>query len=971
MELVVGVITSGGGVADEATMVKKVMRCRENERQALLDFKQGVADAYGILSSWGRSQEEDCCQWRGVQCSNRTGHVIILDLPSWYENSTNGWVFFTGKVRPSLLELKHLKYLNLMGNDFQSRPIPEFIGSLNKLQYLNLSRASFAGKIPPQLGNLTNLRSLDLSTNYHLNVTNLEWISHLHLLRYLDLSWVNLTEADWLQQIHKLPSLTELHLSSCMLPGTKSPLFPLTNSSSPIPLAVVDLSNNHFTPSSYNWLFNLSSSIVDIDMLGNYFGGSFPEAFGSILSLENLNLCFCWLEGELPNSLKNFSRLKSLDLGYNYLSGSLPDITKIPSLRKLWLSDNKLNGSFPDSFCQISGLVILDFSNNQMTGSLPDLSLFPSLRELYLKNNHLDGRFPKSIGQLLQLELIDVSSNSLEDTISEAYFSNLSKLNSLDLSFNSLALEFSSDWVPPSQLDIIRLAQCNLGTHFPKWLQSQYSFFELDISGAGISDTIPHWFWDLSPRLRYLNISYNQLHGVIPDLSLKFVDFARIDLSSNRLEGPITSIPPNVTLLNLSHNMLTGSIFFLCTFANQFLFLVDLSDNQLSGELPDCWMRIDRLSILNLANNNFSGKIPTSIGFLYRLGMLQLRNNIFIGELPSSLKNCYSLSLLDLSKNELSGEVPRWLGTHLTRLIVISLRNNKFSGSIPPQICYLTLAQVLDLSQNNISGSIPLCFDNLASLLQINSSDAAIGWGMTVQYSFNVSDIAGIYFANALVQWKGKESDYSKTLGLLKLIDLSSNNLGGKIPKEFASLVGLVSLNLSNNNLIGNIIEKIGQMKMLDTLDLSRNQLSGDIPSSLASLTLLSVLDLSNNNFTGKIPSSTQLQSFNASVYAGNAKLCGLPLTSKCPKDEINLLPPPVGRGKSDNNEKDEDRFVTVGFYISVILGFALGFWGFIIPILLWSTWRHTYFKFLDKTKDWIYVMMEINMARLQRKIGG
>ncbi|KAM7465592.1 hypothetical protein LguiB_013154 [Lonicera macranthoides] len=873
VKLVVGVITSGGGVGDEGTMVKKVMRCRETERQALLDFKQGFADAYGILSSWGRSQEEDCCQWRGIQCSNRTGHVIVLNLPGWIENGIVGKVYLTGK----------------------SSPIPEFIGSLNKLQYLDLSGASFASKIPSQLGNLTNLRSLSLGLNYDLNVTNLEWISHLRLLRYLDLNWVNLSKADWLQQIHKLPSLTELRLPFCSLPGTNSHLLPLTNSSSPIPLAIVDLSRNNFNShSSYNWLFNLSSSIVHIDMSWNPLSGSFPEAFGNILSLENLNFCCSQLEGELPNSLRNLSRLKSLDLSNNILrgqlyeffqtwdargknsleilnlernqiSGSPPDITKIPSLKELRLSYNELNGSFPNSFCQISRLVILDFSYNQMTGSLPDLSLFPLVRELYLNNNHLDGRFSKSIGQLLQLELLDVSSNSLADTISEAYLSNLSKLNSLDLSFNSLALEFNSDWVPPSRLDIIRLAQCNLGTHFPKWLQSQYSFFELDISGAGISDTIPHWFWELSSRLRYLNISYNQLHGVIPDLSLKFVDYARIDLSSNRLQGPITSIPPTVTLLNLSNNMFTGSVFFLCTFAYQFLLFMDLSDNQLSGELPDCWMHINKLNILNLANNNFSGKIPTSIGLLNQLGILQLRNNNFIGELPSSLKNCSGLMLFDLSKNELSGEVPRWLGTHLTNLIIITLRNNKFSGSIPPQICYLSVAQL---------------------------SDPAVAFEMRRQYSINISAVVGRYLANALVQWKGKEYEYRKTLGLLKLIDLSSNNLGGKIPKEFTSLVGLVSLNLSNNNLTGNINEKIGQMKVLETLDLSRNQLSGHIPSSLANLTLLSVLDLSNNNFTGKIPSSTQLQSFNASVYAGNDKLCGLPLTSKCPEDEINPLPP-------------------------------------------------------------------------------
>jgi EIX receptor 1/2 len=135
-------------------------------------------------------------------------------------------------------------------------------------------------------------------------------------------------------------------------------------------------------------------------------------------------------------------------------------------------------------------------------------------------------------------------------------------------------------------------------------------------------------------------------------------------------------------------------------------------------------------------------------------------------------------------------------------------------------------------------------------------------------------------------------------LGLLKLIDLSSNRLVGRIPKEFSSLKELIALNLSGNNLTGNIIQAIGEMKLLEVLDLSRNQLSGEIPRSLAMLTLLSVLDLSVNNLTGRIPTSTQLQSFDASKYAGNEQLCGLPLPNKCGY----VVSSPVSDDKEDDD---------------------------------------------------------------------
>ncbi|KAM7489924.1 hypothetical protein LguiB_027408 [Lonicera macranthoides] len=159
-------------------------------------------------------------------------------------------------------------------------------------------------------------------------------------------------------------------------------------------------------------------------------------------------------------------------------------------------------------------------------------------------------------------------------------------------------------------------------------------------------------------------------------------------------------------------------------------------------------------------------------------------------------------------------------------------------------------------------------------------------------------------------------------------------------------------------------------MKNLEILDLSRNQLSGAIPIDLGSLNFLSVLDLSINNFSGKIPLSTQLQTFDASVYAGNDKLCGVPL-NECPEDESTSVCPSTDHGKGYTNEEDEDTFVTTGLYVSAVLGFATGFWGLFGSLMLRSSWRSAYLKLLDKIQDWIYVMIAVNTARVQRKFRG
>ena len=127
---------------------------------------------------------------------------------------------FGGKINPSLLDLKHLIYLDLSYNNFNDTQIPKFLGSMERLSYLNLSSAGFGGVIPHQLGNLSNLHYLNLEAyNYNnLYVMNLQWLFGLPFLRHLDMSYVNLSKAsDWLPDINKLPSLLELRISGCYL----------------------------------------------------------------------------------------------------------------------------------------------------------------------------------------------------------------------------------------------------------------------------------------------------------------------------------------------------------------------------------------------------------------------------------------------------------------------------------------------------------------------------------------------------------------------------------------------------------------------------------------------------------------------------------------------------------------------------------------------------------------------------------
>lgn len=71
-------------------------------------------------------------------------------------------VHLGGEIRSSLLTLRHLKQLDLSGNDFGGKPIPELIGALGRgrLTHVDLTGSNFSSRIPLHLGNLSNLVSL-------------------------------------------------------------------------------------------------------------------------------------------------------------------------------------------------------------------------------------------------------------------------------------------------------------------------------------------------------------------------------------------------------------------------------------------------------------------------------------------------------------------------------------------------------------------------------------------------------------------------------------------------------------------------------------------------------------------------------------------------------------------------------------------------------------------------------------------
>ncbi|XP_076961048.1 receptor-like protein EIX2 [Bidens hawaiensis] len=830
-----------------------------------------------------------------------------LDLSGYDLSNELNWLQVMTRF-PSLLELR-LSFCSLS-------QIPRHLNTFNltSLATLDLSFNSFDSSLMPGwIFNLTSLISLDLTNCFFQNlVPGVHPAFHkLTSLRFLYVSsndFVN--DSSVFKGMTRLTNLVSLDMSTCGL--TNPILHDLQNMSS---LVSLDLSNNRINEKLPNSLAN-HCNLKFIDLQSNLLFGSVFEFLQNFCECKSskLEILGFWgnnLIGSVPQNIGYLKNLITFDLGFNFISGQIPDsIGSLTNLKTLVLNANLITGTIPNSIGRLSLLDRLDLSNNQLTESLPE-----------------------SLGSLQKLTFFSVYNNLLNGSVSVRDFSNLTALKTLRAENNKLTLHPNDrKWVPPFQLQVLRIGSWDLGPNIPSWLRFQRNLTELDISNTNISDIMPDWFWTTFSGIEFLNTSHNKIRGKLPhDLSFLSAN-AVVDLSDNRFEGPLPASfnRPDLTFLDLSNNHLSESLEqFLCPRIQEsrLLKVLNLADNNLSGVIPDCWGTWDSLEVVNFENNRLSGGIPKSVGELSLLRSLNIRNNNLSGIIPLSVMSSKSLLIIDLADNKLTGFTLTPNRRKTSRLKLLSLRSNKLSGKFPNELCGLTSIQILDLADNNLSGNIPICFHNFNIMSGKERSSPIILYD-----EFDQNQVLG----SASLVTKGRESSYSTILYLVTTLDLSSNMFSGHIPNELMNLVGLRYLNLSINQLTGRIPENIGDMRLLESLDLSSNILQGQIPWSISNLTFLNWLNVSYNRLTGRIPTSTQIQSFNESSFIGN-RLCGTPLQKVC-ELETHVNGP---KGEVNSDESNELDWVLI---VCLLLGFVIGFWVVVGPLMVNKVWRFTYF---------------------------
>ncbi|KAL7182442.1 hypothetical protein ACSBR1_041196 [Camellia fascicularis] len=495
----------------------------EIDHQALLAIKDLIqGDSLGALSSWNHSIH--FCNWQRVSCGRRHQCVALLNLSS---------LALVSSISPQIGNLTFLRRIHLGNNSFHGK-IPQELGKLFRLQYLQLVNNSFqGGKIPIELGSLSNLSTLNLTAN-HLTGTIPLSIGNLSNLRVLCLAFNNL-QGSIPTQLGKLSKLEVLQLS-------------VNNLSGMVPTSLYNISSIYFFSINDNQLHG----ILPPDL-----GLTLPNLLGFYVDSNQFY-------GQIPLSIENATKLVQIDFGNNSFTGSMPkslgrlDALEIFAANNNSLGTNQVNEltTFLTSLSNCSNLRILVLASNQFKGFLPHsiANLSIKITWLILQDNYISGSIPLGIGNLVHLQYLFLDDNMITGSIPNS-IGKLSMLEILMVDKNNISGEIPSSIRNPSRLGTLDLSTNMIEGSIPISLGHCTNLQQIHLDYNHLIGAIPYQIFGLS-SLIILSLGQNYIIGLLSQEVGEFHFFQFLNLSYNMFDG---EVPNGGVFTNISAFSVVGN----------------------------------------------------------------------------------------------------------------------------------------------------------------------------------------------------------------------------------------------------------------------------------------------------------------------------------------------------------------------------------------------------------------------------
>ncbi|XP_006664896.2 leucine-rich repeat receptor-like tyrosine-protein kinase PXC3 [Oryza brachyantha] len=396
----------------------------------------------------------------------------------------------------------------------------------------------------------------------------------------------------------------------------------------------------------------------------------------------------------------------------------------------------------------------------------------------------------------------------------------------------------------------------------------------LDLSFNALRGGVPGEALGALGRLEFLDLSMNKLSGPVPASLAGAVGLRFVNLSNNALSGAIPDelrALRDIEELQISGNNLTGGIpRWLAGLPA--LRVLSAYENALSGPIPPGLGLSSKLQVLNLHSNALEGSIPSSLFDIGNLQVLILTVNRLNGTIPDSIGRCAGLSNVRIGNNRLAGAIPASIGD-ATSLTYFEADSNELTGGIPPQFARCANLTLLNLAYNRLAGEVPDVLGELRNLqeLIVSSNGLSGEFPRSILRCRNLSKLDLSYNA-----FRGGLPESICNGSRMQFLLLDHNEFSGGIPVGIGGCGRLLELQLGNNNLTGEIPPEIGRVKSLQiALNLSFNHLVGPLPHELGRLDKLVALDLSSNEISGEIPGDMRGMLSLIEVNLSNNRLTG------------------------------------------------------------------------------------------------
>ena len=370
-----------------------------------------------------------------------------------------------------------------------------------------------------------------------------------------------------------------------------------------------------------------------------------------------------------------------------------------------------------------------------------------------------------------------------------------------------------------------------------------------------------------------INLQYNNLTGSLPSDLLNLPYLRILDLSSNNLSGVLPDFSQITTWEE-----------------------IDLAYNNLEGNLPD-FSNATSLRKLIINNNNFRGAVP-DLTSLPGFSELKIENNFFqFGDFENQYtyyKNnletfTYSPQLkideeiiIDITLGQdYTFEISPVSGTNLTyqwfkneepidgaNELTYNINNAELQDAAD-YVCkvYSSIITDLIIERNIIHLYAPVLQEDKDALMALYNATDGPNWTNNTNWGTD----------EPVYTWFGIHMEGNRVTRIVFDDYKNGNNLVGELPAEVGNLSALKELNImGNQELKGSIPIEIGNLTELKTLVLWNNALIGNIPAQIGNLIKLEYVSFEDNFLTGNIPESfanlTKMKSFwvNGNLLSGD-----------------------------------------------------------------------------------------------------